>query len=40
MVVKPLPSYLQQCTSSLSGIGGCAILGDGSINLILDVNGL
>jgi two-component system chemotaxis sensor kinase CheA len=40
VVVKPLPSYLQQCTSSLDGLGGCAILGDGSINLILDVNGI
>lgn len=40
VVVKSLPNYLHNCTSNLEGIGGCAILGDGSINLILDVNGL
>ncbi len=40
VVVKALPGYLQQCSSCLDGIGGCAILGDGSINLILDINGL
>lgn len=40
VVVKTLPSYLQHCSSGLQGIGGCAIMGDGSINLILDVNGL
>lgn len=40
VVVKPLPGYLQQCTLTLDGLGGCAILGDGSINLILDVNGI
>jgi two-component system chemotaxis sensor kinase CheA len=40
VVVKKLPGYLEKCSSSLNGIGGCAILGDGSINLIVDVNGL
>ena len=40
VVVKKLPGYLEKCSSSLKGIGGCAILGDGSINLIVDVNGL
>lgn len=40
VVVKNLPGYLQQCSSSLAGIGGCAVMGDGSINLILDVNGI
>ena len=40
VVVKKLPSYLEKCSSNLQGIGGCAILGDGSINLIVDVNGL
>ena len=40
VVVKKLPNYLKLCSSSLEGIGGCAILGDGSINLIIDVNGL
>lgn len=40
VVVKKLPNYLKSCSSNLDGIGGCAILGDGSINLIIDVNGL
>lgn len=40
VVVKTLPGYLQHCSSNLDGIGGCAIMGDGSINLILDANGL
>ncbi|MPM22694.1 Chemotaxis protein CheA [bioreactor metagenome] len=40
VVVKSLPAYLQQCSTRLDGVGGCAILGDGSINLIVDVNGL
>jgi two-component system chemotaxis sensor kinase CheA len=40
VVVKKLPNFLKHCSSSLDGIGGCAILGDGSINLIIDVNGL
>lgn len=40
VVVKKLPNYIKQCSTSLDGIGGCAILGDGSINLILDANSL
>lgn len=40
VVVKALPGYLQHCTTGQDGLGGCAILGDGSINLILDVNSL
>ncbi len=40
VVVKKLPNFLTHCSSRLDGIGGCAILGDGSINLIIDVNGL
>ncbi len=40
VVVKKLPNYLKRCSSNLEGIGGCAILGDGSINLIIDVNSL
>ena len=40
VVVKGIPSYLQKCSTSLDGIGGCAVMGDGSINLILDVNGI
>ncbi|SHH84000.1 two-component system, chemotaxis family, sensor kinase CheA [Sporobacter termitidis DSM 10068] len=38
VVVKKLPNYLKHCSSSLDGVSGCAILGDGSINLIIDVN--
>ncbi len=37
---QKLPNFLKHCSSRLDGIGGCAILGDGSINLIIDVNGL
>ncbi len=40
VVVKALPGYLHHCSSKLDGVGGCAILGDGTINLILDVNWL
>lgn len=40
VVIKSLPMYLQKCTTSLDGVSGCAILGDGSICLIIDVNGL
>lgn len=40
VVAKSLPAYLSKCTSRLEGISGCAVLGDGSINLILDVNHL
>jgi two-component system chemotaxis sensor kinase CheA len=40
VVVKKVPNYLLHCSSSLNGISGCAILGDGSINLIVDVNGI
>ena len=40
VVVKKLPNYLKHCSTGLDGIGGCAILGDGSINLIIDVNSL
>lgn len=36
VVVKALPSYLKK----VKGIAGCTILGDGSISLILDVNGI
>ncbi len=37
VVVKPLPSYLNNFNIQNSGIGGCTILGDGNISLILDV---
>lgn len=40
VVSKSLPSYLSKCTNRTAGISGCAVLGDGSINLILDVNNL
>jgi len=37
VVVKPLPQYLMPYGVKESGIGGCTILGDGSISLIIDV---
>ncbi|HBN80355.1 MAG TPA: chemotaxis protein CheA, partial [Ruminococcaceae bacterium] len=37
VVVKGLPAYLTQFDIKESGISGCAILGDGSICLILDI---
>jgi len=40
VVVKPLPSYLMKYSAKESGIGGCTILGDGSISLILDAGGI
>ena len=40
VVVKSLPSYLNQFRVRKSGIDGCAILGDGSISLILNVQNL
>ncbi|MDR1117347.1 MAG: chemotaxis protein CheA [Oscillospiraceae bacterium] len=39
-VIKPLPSYIQKNNNGMHGIGGCAILGDGSISLIIDINNL
>jgi two-component system chemotaxis sensor kinase CheA len=39
-VIKPLPSYIKRHNNNLRGLGGCAILGDGSISLILDINTL
>lgn len=39
-VVKPLPVYISKILGSSKSIAGCTILGDGSISLILDVNGL
>lgn len=40
VVVKNLPVYLNQFRVHKSGIDGCAILGDGSISLILNVQNL
>lgn len=39
-VIKPLPTYIQTHNTGLHGIGGCTILGDGSIALIIDINNL
>ena len=40
VVVKPIPAYLTQFKVKKTGIDGCAILGDGSISLILNVQNL
>lgn len=40
VVVKPLPGYLVRYPVKVSGIGGCTILGDGGISLIVDVTGI
>jgi two-component system chemotaxis sensor kinase CheA len=40
VVVKPLPVYLSRYSAKGVGIAGCTILGDGSISLILDVQGI
>ena len=40
VVAKTLPNYLSKCTTRLAGISGCTVMGDGSINLIVDVNNL
>jgi two-component system chemotaxis sensor kinase CheA len=37
VVVKSLPIYLNKYDVKETGITGCAILGDGSISLILDI---
>ncbi len=37
VVVKSLPSYLNQFEVKETGVAGCAVLGDGSITLILDI---
>ena len=37
IVVKPLPSYVNDFGVKNYGITGCSILGDGSISIILDV---
>ncbi|KMT21004.1 chemotaxis protein CheA [Clostridium cylindrosporum] len=37
VVVKALPPYLIEYDIRSSGVGGCTILGDGSISLIIDV---
>ena len=40
VVVKPIPTYLAQFRVKKTGIDGCAILGDGSISLILNAQNL
>lgn len=40
IVVKSLPYFLNAYDVKKSGIGGCTILGDGSISLIIDVAGI
>ena len=39
-VVKPLPVYISKILGANKSISGCTILGDGSVSLILDINGL
>lgn len=39
-VVKPLPVYISRILGPSKSIAGCTILGDGSVSLILDINGL
>ncbi|MOA68991.1 Chemotaxis protein CheA [compost metagenome] len=39
VVVKALPPYVHNL-ASIEGVSGCTLLGDGSISLILDVQGL
>jgi two-component system chemotaxis sensor kinase CheA len=38
VVVKSLPEYLTRFKLKSTGVGGCTILGDGSISLILDTS--
>ena len=40
VVVKPFPPFFNQYDLKDYGLSGCSILGDGSISLILDPNGL
>ncbi len=40
-VVKSMPAYItKHFSSAVSSMSGCTILGDGSISLILNINGL
>ena len=39
-VVKPMPVYISRILGEIKSIAGCTILGDGTISLILDANGL
>ena len=39
-VVKPMPTYITRNFTEIKSMAGCTILGDGSISLLLDINGL
>jgi|AGTN01.2.fsa_nt_gi Chemotaxis protein histidine kinase and related kinases len=39
-VVKPIPAYITRNYDNIKSMAGCTILGDGSISVILDINGL
>ncbi len=39
-VIKPMPEYILKTLGDAKSIAGCTILGDGSISLILDINGI
>lgn len=39
-VVKPMPLYVTKTIGRIKGIGGCTIMGNGAIALILDINSL
>jgi len=39
VVVKALPNYIKRI-KNIRGLAGCTLLGDGSISLILDIEGL
>lgn len=39
-VVKPIPVYISKILGHKKSIAGCTILGDGSVSLIIDINGL
>lgn len=39
-VVKPIPSFITERIGQIRGISGCTIMGDGNIDLIIDVKSL
>ena len=40
VVVKPFPMFLKKYNLKNQGLSGCSVLGDGSISLILDIQGI
>lgn len=40
VVIKPIPTYITNVVGKPKGLGGCSILGDGNISLIIDINSL